>query len=51
MTPNKIRVCVLLSNILFQYVPSKANYRRIAFQLPLVLLANDVFRCTGITNL
>jgi hypothetical protein len=47
ITPNEIRVCVLLSNILLPYVPSKANYHQVAFQLPLVLLANDVFRCAG----
>lgn len=46
-TPNEIHVCVLLSKILLPYILSKANHGQIAFQLPLVLLANNVFRYAG----
>jgi hypothetical protein len=33
ITPNEICVCILLTNILLVYVPAKANYHQVAFQL------------------
>lgn len=51
ITLNEIHVCVFLSSILLPYVPSNTDYRQIAFQLPLVLLANDVLIVLDIINL
>ncbi|OAD01350.1 hypothetical protein MUCCIDRAFT_112793 [Mucor lusitanicus CBS 277.49] len=47
ITDDEARVCLLLSEILLLYIPAKGHYSYIGFQLPFVLLANDIFRAVG----
>ncbi len=44
---HEAEVSSLILNILVQYIPEKQNYNLIGFQLPFVLLANDLLRCVG----
>ncbi|KAF1807616.1 hypothetical protein FB192DRAFT_1338954 [Mucor lusitanicus] len=48
ITDDEARVCLLLSKILLPYIPTaKGHHSYIGFQLPFMLLANDIFCAVG----
>ncbi|CAO3655061.1 unnamed protein product [Mucor fragilis] len=47
ITDKESRICLLLAKALLPYIPTRGNYSYIGFQLPFLLLANDILRCVG----
>ncbi|KAK4510172.1 Up in starvation [Mucor velutinosus] len=47
ITEEENRVCMLLGNLLLPYIPTRDHYSYIGFQLPFLLLANDIFCSVG----
>jgi hypothetical protein len=47
LTQHEAEVCSLILEISVQYIPEKQKYNSIGFQLPFVILANDLLRCAG----
>ncbi|KAI8375369.1 hypothetical protein EDC96DRAFT_605358 [Choanephora cucurbitarum] len=47
LNEKETEVCLLILRSLKPYIPSKTNYSHIGYQLPFVILANDLLRCAG----
>ena len=47
LTKHEAEVCSLILEVLVQYIPEKQEYNPVGFQLPFVILANDLLRCAG----
>ncbi|KAK4511191.1 uncharacterized protein ATC70_012405 [Mucor velutinosus] len=47
ITEEENRVCMLLGKLLLPYLPTRDHYSYIGFQLPFLLLANDIFCSVG----
>ncbi|CAO3619593.1 unnamed protein product [Mucor fragilis] len=47
ITNKESRTCLLLAKALLPYIPTRGNYSYIGFQLPFLLIANDILRCVG----
>ncbi|CEP13725.1 hypothetical protein [Parasitella parasitica] len=44
---NELRACFTICNLIMSYIPAKKNCYSLPYQLPFVLMANEVLRCTG----
>jgi hypothetical protein len=47
ITENEQQVALLIVNFLLPYIPLKKRYRTLAYQIPFILMANDVLCSTG----
>jgi hypothetical protein len=45
--PKEIAACLLICNLLMPYIPDKKVQYLIPYQIPFVLMANEILRCTG----
>jgi hypothetical protein len=45
--PKEIAACLLICNLLMPYIPDKKIQYLMPYQIPFVLVANEILRCTG----
>jgi hypothetical protein len=45
--PKEIAACLLICNLLMPYIPDKKNRYSMPYQIPFILMANEILRCTG----
>ncbi|KAI9474133.1 MAG: hypothetical protein EXX96DRAFT_580712 [Benjaminiella poitrasii] len=44
---NELHACTLICNLIMPYVPQKTNWGLMPYQIPFVLMANELLRITG----
>ncbi|KAI9485890.1 MAG: hypothetical protein EXX96DRAFT_546921 [Benjaminiella poitrasii] len=45
--PNELHVCTLICNLIMPYVPQKKSWSLMPYQIPFVLMVNELLRITG----
>lgn len=48
--PDELHACVLITDFLMPYLPPGDKLQHIMHQIPLFLMANDLFQCCGYTH-
>lgn len=45
--PNELETCIRIANFVIPYLLEKKNWRVLSYQVPMVLMANEIFRSNG----
>lgn len=51
LQPNELEVCLLIANCIMPYILEKKSWRALPYQMPLILMANEIFRSCGYSKL